>query len=100
VKPVRERQIFQLVHALYFKAGLLKEGQKSGYDLRVHSIRKIVKTQLMALGVRADYADYMMGHTVHTYHGIQTKGIEFLRASAVELTCELDRSQLSRSTKW
>ena len=79
VKPVGERQIFQLIHGLYFKAGLLKRGQSGGYDLRVHSIRKFFKTQLMALGVHADYADYMMGHTVNTYHDIQSKGIEFLR---------------------
>jgi hypothetical protein len=52
VKPVRERQIFQLVHALDFRAGLLKASQEGGYDLRVHSIRKFFETQLMALGVR------------------------------------------------
>jgi len=33
----------------------------------------------MALGVQADYVDYMMGHTVSTYHDIQSKGAEFLR---------------------
>ena len=33
----------------------------------------------MALGIQADYVDYMMGHTVDTYHDIQSKGIEFLR---------------------
>jgi hypothetical protein len=33
----------------------------------------------MALGVQPDYIDYMMGHTVDTYHDIQSKGIEFLR---------------------
>jgi hypothetical protein len=38
-----------------------------------------LKTQLMALGVQADYVDYMMGHTVDTYHDIQMKGVEFLR---------------------
>jgi hypothetical protein len=79
VKPLGERQIFQLVHGLYFKVGLLKEGQKGGYDLRVHSLRKFFKTQLMALGVQSDYADYMMGHTVDTYHDIQMNGVEFLR---------------------
>ena len=42
-------------------------------------MRKFFKTQLMALGVQADYVDYMMGHTVDTYHDIQSKGIEFLR---------------------
>ena len=49
------------------------------YSLCVHSLRKYFKTQLMALGVQSDYVDYMMGHTVDTYHDIQSKGIEFLR---------------------
>jgi len=44
-----------------------------------HSLRKYFKTQLMALGVQPDYIDYMMGHTVDTYHDIQSKGAEFLR---------------------
>jgi len=33
----------------------------------------------MALGVQPDYIDYMMGHTIDTYHDIQSKGVEFLR---------------------
>jgi len=33
----------------------------------------------MALGIQSDYVEYMMGHTVSTYHDIQSKGIEFLR---------------------
>jgi hypothetical protein len=74
VKPIGERQIYQLIHALYFKAGLLKKDQNGGYDLRVHSLCKFFKTQLMALGVQADYIDYMMGHTVDTYHDIEMKG--------------------------
>jgi intergrase/recombinase len=41
------------------------------YDLRVHSLRKYFKTQMLALGVQADYVDYMMGHTIDTYHDIQ-----------------------------
>jgi site-specific recombinase XerD len=78
-RPIGEKQLYKLIHSLYFKAGLLKAGQKGGYDLRVHSIRKFFKTQLMALGVQSDYVDYMMGHTVDTYHDIQSKGVEFLR---------------------
>ena len=35
--------------------------------------------QLMALGVQSDYIDYMMGHTVDTYHDIQSNGVPFLR---------------------
>lgn len=33
----------------------------------------------MALGIQADYVDYMMGHTVDTYHDIQSKGVNWLR---------------------
>ncbi len=51
----------------------------NGYDLHVHSLRKFFKTQLMALGIQPDYVDYMTGHTVDTYHDIQSKGVEFLR---------------------
>jgi hypothetical protein len=49
------------------------------YDLRTHSLRKYFKTQLLALGVQPDYVDYMMGHTVDTYHDIQTLVIDKLR---------------------
>lgn len=73
-----EKQIYRLIHGLYHKADLLKQN-RGGYDLRVHSIRKFFKTQLMALGVQPDYVDHMMGHTVDTYHDIQSKGVEFLR---------------------
>ena len=78
-RPIGEKQLYKLIHGLYFEAGLLKAGQNGGYDLRVHSIRKFFKTQLMALGIQSDYVDYMMGHTVDTYHDIQSKGVEFLR---------------------
>jgi hypothetical protein len=33
----------------------------------------------MALGIQPDYADFMLGHTISTYHDIQSKGVEFLR---------------------
>jgi hypothetical protein len=49
------------------------------YDLRVHSLRKYFKTQLLALGVQPDYVDYMMGHSVDIYHDIQIIGIDKLR---------------------
>jgi site-specific recombinase XerD len=79
VRPLGEKQVYKLIHGLCHKAGLLKRDQHGGYDLRVHSLRKFFKTQLMALGVQSDYVHYMMGHTVSTYHDIQSKGIEFLR---------------------
>jgi hypothetical protein len=50
------------------------------YDLRVHSLRKYFKTQLLALGVQPDYVDYMMGHTVDTYHDIQSLGVDKMRS--------------------
>ena len=78
-RPIGSKQIRKIVHELYAKAGLLKEPIGRMYDLRVHSLRKYFKTQLLALGVQSDYVDYMMGHTVDTYHDIQMKGIEFLR---------------------
>ncbi len=78
-RPIGEKQLYKVIHGLYHKAGLLNAGQNGGYDLRVHSLRKFFKTQLMALGVQSDYIDYMMGHTVDTYHDIESKGIEFLR---------------------
>jgi site-specific recombinase XerD len=78
-KPIGEKQLYKLIHGHYHKAGLLRSNENGGYDLRVHSLRKFFKTQLMALGVQSDYIDYMMGHTVDTYHDIQSKGIEFLR---------------------
>ena len=79
VRPIGEKQLYKLVHRLYSRIGLLKQGQNGGYDLRVHSLRKYFKTQLVALGVNSDYVDYMMGHTIDTYHDIQSNGIEFLR---------------------
>jgi integrase len=78
-RPIGEKQVYKLVHGLYHKAGILRNNPNGGYDLRVHSLRKFFKTQLMALGVQPDYISYMMGHNVDTYHDIQSKGVEFLR---------------------
>jgi site-specific recombinase XerD len=78
-KPIGEKQVYQLIHKLYFKAGLLKPNRGHVYDLKVHSLRKYFKTQLVALGVQPDYVDYMMGHTVDTYHDIQSLGVDKLR---------------------
>ena len=78
-RPVGSKQVRKIIHQLYTKAGLLKTPRGRMYDLRVHSLRKYFKTQMLALGVQPDYVDYMMGHTVDTYHDIQMKGVEFLR---------------------
>jgi len=78
-KSIGSKQVRKLVHQLYLKAGLIKQPRGRMYDLRVHSLRKYFKTQLLALGVQPDYVDYMMGHTIDTYHAIQSLGIDKLR---------------------
>jgi len=97
-KKIREKQIYKLVHNLYFKAGLLKPGYGGSYTLKVHSIRKFFKTQLLALGIQADYVDYMMGHTIDVYHDIQMNGIDYLRnvyaASGLSITPKTQSSKI------
>jgi len=78
-RPIGSKQIRKIVHQLYVKAGLLKASRGRMYELRVHSLRKYFKTQMLALGVQPDYVDYMMGHTISTYHDIQMKGVDYLR---------------------
>jgi len=78
-KPLTPGAIHWIIHNLYIKAGLIKAGAGRRYKLRVHSLRKFFRTQLAALGTNTDYIDYMMGHTIDTYHNIQMKGIDFLR---------------------
>jgi hypothetical protein len=83
-KPITPSCIHRITHNLYLKAGVIQRdphGRKSGrrYELRAHSIRKYFRTQMAALGVERDYIEYMMGHTISTYHDIRMKGIEFLR---------------------
>jgi len=79
-KPLTPSAIHRIIHNLYLKAGIIPQkpaGRR--YELRAHSIRKYFRTQLAALGVDRDYIEYMMGHTISTYHDIRMKGIEFLR---------------------
>ena len=78
-RSIGSKQIRKLIHDLYLQAGLIKQPKGRMYDLRVHSLRKYFKTQMLALGVQADYVDYMAGHTVDTYHDIQSLGIDKLR---------------------
>ena len=80
VRPLTENEIYRIVHELYVKAGLCSKVGGSMYDLRPHSLRKYFRTQLAALGVPSDYIEYMMGHTISTYHDIRMKGVEFLRS--------------------
>ncbi len=80
VKPITTGRIHSVVHNLYVKAGLVTSNPRGRrYDLRAHSIRKYFRTQLASLNVQTDYIEYMMGHTISTYHDIRMKGIEFLR---------------------
>ena len=48
------------------------------YDVRVHSLRKFFKTQLVASGVPESHPDYMMGHVTDTYNDVQRLGVEKL----------------------
>jgi hypothetical protein len=61
------------------KVGPIRKANHGRYDLSVHSLRKFFKTQKTTLGVQSDYVEYMMGHTVSTYHDIESTGVEFLR---------------------
>jgi site-specific recombinase XerD len=80
VRPITTGRIHSIVHNLYVKAGLVTKNPRGRrYDLRAHSIRKYFRTQLASLGIQTDYIEYMMGHTISTYHDIRMKGIEFLR---------------------
>ncbi len=78
-RPIGPKQIRKIVHNLYARAGLLKEPKGRMYELRVHSLRKFFKTQLLSLGVQESYVDFMMGHVVDVYNDIEMKGIDFLR---------------------
>jgi site-specific recombinase XerD len=78
--PVSNSAIYLIMRKLYRKAGLISEkavGRR--YDICVHSIRKFFRTQLSSLNVQTDYIEYMMGHTISTYHDVQMKGIDYLR---------------------
>lgn len=78
-KGIGPKQVRKIVHALYVKAGLIKEPKGRLYELRTHSLRKFFKTNMIALGVQSDYVDYFMGHVPDTYHDIQSLGIDKLR---------------------
>ncbi len=80
-RAIGPKAIARIVRNLYAKAGLIKPTLGRMYELRIHTLRKYFKTQLLALGVQPDYVDYMMGHSVDTYHDIQSLGVEKLRNS-------------------
>jgi len=78
-RPTGSKQVRKVVHELFFKAGLLKPPRGRMYNLRVHSLRKFFKTQLLSLGVQESYVDYMVGHVMDVYHDVEMKRVEFLR---------------------
>jgi hypothetical protein len=69
------------MHKLYVSTGLATKSLGRFYDLRTHSVRKYFKTQMISLGAPSDYVDYFMGHTIDTYHDIQSVGIDKLRSA-------------------
>jgi integrase len=78
-RPTDGKALYRTVHSLYIKANMLETIRGRRYMLCAHSMRKFFRTQMAALGVPTEYIEYMMGHTLSTYHDIQMKGIEFLR---------------------
>jgi site-specific recombinase XerD len=79
-RPITTGRLHSIIHNLYIEAGLLTSNPLGRrYDLRAHSIRKFYRTQMASLGVDRDYIEYMMGHTISTYHDIKMKGTEYLR---------------------
>jgi len=79
-RPIATSTLHVVIHNLYIRAGLLtKNPLGRRYDLRAHSIRKFFCTQMASLGMQTDYIEYMMGHTISTYHDIKMKGTEYLR---------------------
>lgn len=79
--PVTPGRIWSYLHDLYVKAGLIKNDGSVRYELRVHTLRKFFKTQLIASGVPESHVKFMMGHVTDTYNDVASKGVEFLRAS-------------------
>jgi hypothetical protein len=84
-RPIGEKQIYKIIHSLYFKTGLLKpikkelQSDQHSYELRVHSIRKFFKTQLITKSVPERMVDYWMGHVPDVYTDIESQGVERLR---------------------
>jgi integrase len=97
-KPLVPETIHDIVNALYIKAGILTANPKiKRYDLRAHSLRKFFLTQMVSLGVERDYVEYMMGHTLSTYHDVKMKGVDFLRG--IYLASDLSIQPRTRASK-
>lgn len=85
-KPIGEKQVYKLIHKLYLDTGQVQH--EGHYPLRVHSLRKFFKTNLLAVGVQPDYVDYMMGHKVDTYHDVPNR-VEDLKNAYVKANLSL-----------
>ena len=104
-RPISRKQVYQIVHQLYFKAGLIETSERSNsrsqYSLRVHSLRKFFKTNLVTKGIPEPIVDYMMGHVTDTYTDIQSQGVEHLRqlysGAALSIHPRSEDSQLINS---
>jgi len=97
-EPLAPPAIHKIVNKLYVKAGLLIRNPKiKRYDLRAHSLRKFFLTQMVSMGVERDYVEYMMGHTLSSYHDVKMKGVDFLRA--IYLASGLSMQPRTRASK-
>jgi hypothetical protein len=80
LKPLESSTISEIVTGLFVKAGLLiRKPKTKRYDLKAVSLRKFFLTQMISLGVERDYVEYIMGHTLSSYHDVKMKGVDFLR---------------------
>lgn len=80
VRSITPGAVWWTVHSLYIRAGLISPLKRARrHDLRVHSLRYYFRTQLTALGVNPEYAEFLMGHKGALYNDIKMKGPEFLR---------------------
>src|SRR5437879_6844975 len=78
--PVTPGAIWKTVHGFYVKAGLIATGKRATHHgLLVHSLRYYFRTQLTALGVNLEYAEFMMGYEGALYNVIKSKRPEFIR---------------------
>jgi hypothetical protein len=78
VKPLDKKTVEKSLHSILKVAGLRSEPSKR-HEVRIHSLRKFFRTQLVSLGVPTEYVEYIMGHKLSTYSDISMKGVEFLR---------------------
>ncbi len=78
-KPLSTYAARHILAGVFSRAGsrIIKNGRR--YDLRVHSLRKFFRTQLMANGVPSDLVEYMMGHMLSTYSRVKSIRVEKLR---------------------